>query len=99
MPRKLEVVSNDRQPEPHRKNITPEEKLRMFRSVASGLLTEAQGTWAEIWDELMGTVTNGAMVLPDAAQGPKCGWGEFLEKLWLLKHYLDYTKKFVEGKA
>ena len=98
MPRKLEVVSRDKETQ-QRTVVSPEEKLRMVRSVAASLLNDAQETWAEIWHELMGTVTNGAMVLPDAAQGPKCGWAEFLEKLWLLKHYLDYTKKFVEGKA
>jgi hypothetical protein len=39
--------------------------------------------------------TNGA-VTPAMAEGfkPACGWPEFLEKLWLLKHYLDYIHRF-----
>jgi hypothetical protein len=33
------------------------------------------------------------------APGPECGWPEFLEKMWLLRHYLDYAKRLSEGKA
>jgi hypothetical protein len=98
MSEKLRLVTTDEQPGTS-KVLSPEERLRLRQKVAAGLLKDAQGTWADIWHELMGTVTNGAVILPGVEQGPKCGWGEFLEKLWLLKHYLDYTKKFVEGKA
>jgi len=24
---------------------------------------------------------------------PSCGWNEYLEKMWVLKHYLDFTKR------
>jgi hypothetical protein len=36
------------------------------------------------------------MVTPEMEEGfkPACGWPEFLEKLWLLKHYLDYIHRF-----
>jgi len=63
------------------------------------MLREAQLTWADIWHELMGTVTNGSIILAEAEKGvkPKCGWAEFLEKLWLLKHYLDYTRSLAAG--
>jgi hypothetical protein len=98
MSEKLRIVRRDEQPQTS-KVISYEERMRLRQKVAASLLNDAQGTWAEIWHELMGTVTNGATILPDAAPGPKCGWAEFLEKLWLLKHYLDYTKRFVEGKA
>lgn len=98
MSERLRIIRKDEQPETS-KVLSSEERLRLRQKVAASLLKDAQGTWAEIWHELMGTVTNGTMILPDAAQGPKCGWGEFMEKLWLLKHYLDYTKKFIEGKA
>jgi hypothetical protein len=98
MSEKLRIVKRDQQPEQH-KVLSPEERMKLFQKVAASLLKDAQGTWADIWHELMGTVTNGIMILPEAEKGPKCGWAEFLEKLWLLKHYLDYTKRFVEGKA
>lgn len=98
MAEKLRIVRRDDEPETS-KVLSPEERLRLRQKVTADLLKDAQGTWADIWNELMGTVTNGTMILPEADQGPKCGWAEFLEKLWLLKHYLDYTKRFVEGKA
>lgn len=98
MSEKLKVVRRDEHPQPS-KVLSSEERLRLRQKVVASLLRDAQETWAEIWHELMGSVTNGTMILPDAAQGPKCGWAEFMEKLWLLKHYLDYTKRFVEGKA
>jgi hypothetical protein len=98
MPRKLEVVYGGKQTEPH-KIPSPEEDLKLFQGVIDSLLRDAQDTWAEIWHELMGTVTNGTIILAEARYGakPKCGWAEFLEKLWLLKHYLDYTRKFAAG--
>ncbi|MDY0041431.1 MAG: hypothetical protein RBS57_14060, partial [Desulforhabdus sp.] len=60
------------------------------------VLQDAQTTWGEIWKELQGEVTDGCMVLPQAENGfnPRCGWPEFLEKMWLLKHYLDYASRF-----
>ena len=78
---------------------TPDTKLRHFRNVTGVLMRDTLDVWADMWEELQGCVTGGAMVLPEAEQGlkPKCGWPEFLEKMWLLKHYLDYTKRFSEG--
>ncbi|HAY23207.1 MAG TPA: hypothetical protein DCY27_13810 [Desulfobacterales bacterium] len=97
---KLEVIPGGKQPEGH-EVLSPEEDLRTFHLVLDNLLHEAQLTWADIWNELMGTVTNGSIILSDARKGakPKCGWAEFLEKLWLLKHYLDYTRKFAAKDA
>jgi peptide methionine sulfoxide reductase MsrB len=78
---------------------TPDTKLRHFRNVTAVLMRDALDVWADMWEELHGRVTCGAAVLPEAEKGfkPKCGWPEFLEKMWLLKHYLDYTKRFSEG--
>ena len=25
---------------------------------------------------------------------PSCGWPEFMEKMWLLRHYLDFMARF-----
>ncbi len=95
---KLGVISGGKQPEDH-KLLSPEEDMGNFQHVIDSLLRDAQETWAEIWHELMGTITNGTIILADAEKGakPKCGWAEFLEKLWLLKHYLDYTRKLAAG--
>jgi hypothetical protein len=80
---------------------TPDTKLRHFRDVTGVLMRDALDVWADMLEELQGCVTGGAMVLPKAEQGfkPNCGWPEFLEKMWLLRHYLDYTKRFSEGEV
>lgn len=73
-----------------------ERALKNFRYVVAAVNDDALKTWAELWDELRDGVTPGGMVLPEMADGfkPSCGWAEFLEKFWLLKHYLDYTHRF-----
>lgn len=75
--------------------------MKHFRSVAGVVLQDAQDTWAELWKELQGKVTDGVMILPQAEGGfnPDCGWPEFLEKMWRLKHYLDYARRFSTGEV
>jgi hypothetical protein len=75
-----------------------ETEFRHFRNVTSSLLQEALETWAELWAEFQERVTCGVTVLPEAQKGfkPRCGWPEFLEKLWQLKFYLDSAKRFCE---
>ncbi len=70
--------------------------LKNFRYVVHAVNEDALRTWAELWRELQPGVTPGGMVAPTAEQGfkPSCGWAEFLEKFWLLKHYLDYIHRF-----
>ncbi|MDD2901974.1 MAG: hypothetical protein PHU44_06020 [Syntrophales bacterium] len=97
MPGRLEVILGGKKPEDQDHDVFSfEEDFTSYQQVIDNLLRDAQNTWAEIWHELMGTVTNGTIILSDANKGakPKCGWAEFLEKLWLLKHYLDYTRRF-----
>jgi len=101
MTREFRVISNTAEDSEHiYKFVLPEAKLRHFRNVTGSVLQDALDTWGEIWDELQGHVTHGFLVTPQAAKGfqPQCGWPEFLEKMWLLKHYLDYAKRFCEGK-
>lgn len=75
------------------------QKLKHRRNVTGVVARDALDTWEEIWRELAGTVTHGIIVLPEAEKGfkPECGWPEFLEKLWLLRHYLDYIKRLSDG--
>jgi len=74
----------------------PDRALRNFRYVVSSVNESALAAWADLWNELQGGVTPNGTVTPGMAQGfkPACGWPEFLEKLWLLKHYLDYIHRF-----
>lgn len=72
-----------------------ERALKNFRYIVSSVNQDAQRAWADLWEQLRGGVTPAGMVLPEMQQGfkPPCGWAEFLEKFWLLKHYLDYVHR------
>lgn len=102
MPRQLKVLSGgiEKRKEHACKAISTEEKLRHFQNVNNSLLQEALNTWGDIWNEFQGSVTHGFMVIPEAEENfqPKCGWPEFLERIWLLKTYVESAKRFCEGK-
>lgn len=77
-----------------RKLVTGEERLRHFKAVVSSMNKEAKSVWTEIFDELKCVATPGNMIISDVVKPnftPACGWPEFMEKIWLLKHYLDHT--------
>ena len=100
MSRDFKVISGGRQQQAARRIISDEEKLEHFQNVTGTVLDDALHTWNELWKEMKGTVTDAYLILPEAEQGfkPDCGWPEFLEKMWLLKHYIDYAKRFSDGK-
>jgi hypothetical protein len=77
---------------------TAQRELKAFRYVVESVNRDAQNVWTELWEELEAGVTPGGMVLAEMSQGfkPKCGWAEFLEKFWLLKHYLDYIHRLAK---
>ncbi len=80
---------------------TPEKKLRHLRNVTASVLRDALKVWSDMWEEMKGCVTEGCMVLPRAEKGfkPECGWSEYMEKMWLLRHYLSYARKLSEGRS
>lgn len=100
MSRQLTVISTTKSCESNQV-LSAEEKMRHFRNVAGVVLQDAEDVWSELWRELQGRVTEGIMILPQAERGfkPDCGWPEFLEKFWMLKHYLDYAKRFTAGEV
>jgi len=73
-----------------------ERALRDFRYVVSAVNDSALRAWEDLWKELQAGVTPGGQVGPEMQSGfkPERGWPEFLEKFWLLKHYLDYIHRF-----
>jgi hypothetical protein len=80
--------------------ISPEIRLQRLKDIVGVMMRDALKTWTDIWEELQDSVvTRGGFVLPEAEKGfkPKCGWPEFLEKLWLLNHQLDFTKRLCEN--
>lgn len=100
MERQLKVIPGNAKSVAERGYLLPEEKFKHFCNIMGVVLGEAQDTWGDLWNELQGEVTDGVLILPEAGAGfvPRCGWPEFLEKMWLLKHYLDHAKKFSEEK-
>jgi hypothetical protein len=80
--------------------ITAMVQLDHLLKVTGSIAQDANRTWAEIWGEIKGLATGGGLVVPEAQEGfvPECGWPEFLEKLWLLKHYLDSIQRICERK-
>jgi len=78
--------------------VTALTQLDHLLKVAGSISQDANKTWAEIWSELKRVTTGGGLIVPEAAKGfvPECGWPEFLEKFWLLKHYLDSIQRICD---
>lgn len=57
--------------------------------------SDAKKVWAELWHEFKDHITANGMVMPEMEEGfvPACGWREFMEKFWLLKHHLDSASR------
>ncbi len=88
---------------------SPQAELMHFQHVIGNVTQDALNTWAEIWGELQQGVHTGVTVASKADEGastsgmglstgepfkPSCGWPEFLEKMWILRHYLDFLARF-----
>jgi hypothetical protein len=75
-------------------------RMRHFQGVAASVMAEANQVWEEILRELDDPRTPEEIIdgvpLSDGAL-PACGWAEFREKLHLLGHYLDYTRRLCDG--
>ena len=81
-------------------SLTALTQLDHLLKVAGSISQDANKTWADIWGELKSLATGGGLVVPEAQKGfiPECGWPEFLEKFWLLKHYLDSIQRICDRK-
>lgn len=68
--------------------------------VAASVAKDASNTWADMWAQLRPHVTPGGAISDELQRGfvPACGWAEFLEKYWLLKHYLDSIDRICRRK-
>jgi hypothetical protein len=76
-----------------------ERALKNLRYIVASVNQDAARVWTDLWEQFRTGVTPAGTVLPTMEQGfmPACGWTEFLEKLWLLKHYLDYIDHSCRG--
>jgi hypothetical protein len=80
--------------------FTPLYQVEHLLKVSGSVAQDANKAWAEMWSELKGITTGGGLIGPEARRGfvPARGWPEFLEKFWLLKHYLDSIERICDGK-
>lgn len=76
-----------------RGQLSPEE-LREFKHVTNGLIQDAINVWDELWAELDGAGQAAALVKLEAGFEPSCGWTEYLQKMWTLRHCLNFAKKY-----
>lgn len=75
--------------------FTPVAELEHLLKVAASVCQDANNAWAEVWAFLKACATPEGMVTPEAEKGftPECGWPAFLEKVWLIKYYLDSIQR------
>jgi len=93
------------------KEIGPEEEIRReidrynprirhFRGVAGGVMNEALKLCEELWAACQDNRTCEEIIEgigEQMSKEPVGGWPEFLEKLHLLRHYIDYAKRLCDG--
>ncbi len=75
-------------------------RMRHFQGVAASVMEQAIQVWEDLLKELEDPRTPEEIIdgvpLSDGAL-PACGWPEFMEKLHLLGHYIDYTRRLCDG--
>jgi hypothetical protein len=76
----------------------PLDQARHLLRVVGSVNGDAQQAWAQLYGEIKPHVSPAGSVLPSLQHGfvPACGWAEFLERLWLLKHYLDSVHRICQ---
>ena len=75
---------------------SPQVELKHFRNVTGSVVQDALNVWADLWGELQNGAACGSVIDPEVKKGfkPSCGWSEFLEKMWVLRHHLDFVARF-----
>jgi hypothetical protein len=63
--------------------------------VALSINEDAQRAWTDLWNEVRHLATPDRLAAAKAqgGPGPACGWPEFVEKMSILKHYLDCGRR------
>lgn len=71
---------------------SPLAQMEHLLRVVASISHDAQDAWADIFAQVKPHSGRGGGSPPPALEGspaPACGWQEFIERLWLLKHYID----------
>ena len=83
-----------------------ETELQDYKNVNNSLMQDALNVWADLWAELDSTRQRSPgsdghigesdkkikFQIEDGFE-PSCGWPQFLEKMWVLRYYLDFAKR------
>jgi hypothetical protein len=81
-------------------SVDHQAQLEHLLKVTDSIVQDANATWADLWSEFRQCVDRNGQVLPKAQSFlPSCGWEQFLEKVWLLKHYLDSIHRVCDGRG
>ena len=83
-----------------------EADLQDYKNVNNSLMQDALNVWADLWAELdttrrrpperdgqVGGTGNMTKLQTEDGFEPSCGWSQFLEKMWVLRYYLDFAKR------
>jgi len=93
MPKQVEVLPSGINEEEQYTSEPPsqEEIIRHFRDIQVSELREARDKWWDIYNELHGVDNFEDMASFGIKEDfqPKCGWSEFVERMWQLKKHLD----------
>jgi hypothetical protein len=75
--------------------ISSTTELQDFKNVTNNLMQDALNVWADLWAELETKVGQNINIVTKSGDGlePSCGWKEFLEKMWVLRHYLEFNER------
>lgn len=77
------------------------DQLNHLLRVADSISLDAAKVWSELWAQIQPQVNPAGSDLGENEAGfvPACGWTEFLEKFFQIKHYLDATRRVCQKKA
>lgn len=94
----MENYSSHREPPDLNPKAELPNRYQHLLRVAESVADDAQEVWTQIWGEIKPHVTATGSVSPSIVKGfvPACGWSEFLERMWLLKHYLDSVHRICQ---
>lgn len=100
----VDAVSQDRTVDPKppaTPPFTPLAELEHLLKVASSVARDANKAWADVWEELKVCSASGSQAAGDAGKKftPSCGWGEFLERFWMIKFYIDSIARICQKQS
>ena len=75
-------------------------ELQEFKNITNQVMQDALYVWAQLWGELESRVPSEGKesARVKVTDGTSNEWSDFIEKMWLLRHYLDFTKRLSQQK-